>query len=95
MWDISRGKHTSQTSIPWKDHYLALLEYAKLHGHCNVPKKDWFDCILQATATSPIRRYHGQLGAWLLIQKSKLSGEIAASSADKYALLRQLVEEGM
>jgi len=95
VWDISRGKHTSQTSIAWKDHYLALIEYSLIHGHCNVPKKDWFDCTLQATATSPARRYHGHLGGWLFMQKVKFNGPTSSSSADKVAQLKQLVDEGM
>lgn len=94
VWDVSQGKHTSQTSIPWKDHYLALLEYAHIHGHCNVPRKDWFDCTLPASATSPIRRYHGNLGEWLHTQKAKLTTSTTSSSADRIVLLRQLVDEG-
>ena len=23
-----------------------LLEYSKQYGHCNVPKKDWYQCII-------------------------------------------------
>jgi hypothetical protein len=100
QWDISRGKHTQQSSIPWPDHFAALMEYCKEHGHCNVPKKVWYECLLPPTTLSPGKQYCGPLGSWLQAQKQRakrqLTGTVGATDPhpERAAMLQHLVDEG-
>ena len=32
----------------WIRHFSALIEYSKLHGHCNIQQRNQFECILPA-----------------------------------------------
>ena len=73
-WNICRGKYANQsTSITFMDHFTALLEYSKQYGHCNVPKKDWYQCIIPITEYNPgvEKQYNAPLGSWLYVNKLK------------------------
>ena len=73
-WNICRGKYANQSSsITFMDHFAALLEYGKQYGHCNVPKKDWYTCIIPISEynVTEEKQYYAPLGSWLYINKLK------------------------
>ena len=81
----------------WKISYAALLHYCTTHGHCNVPQKDSYECVLPGMADDGTDyNFSGGLGHWLHNQQTMKKGEHGSNlSPDRERLLQQLVDEGM
>lgn len=61
--------------IEWSLHYAALVEYAKEHGHANIPKKDAYECdLIGAGSNGDVYHYVGNLGKWLNKQRQLKKG---------------------
>ena len=70
----------------WDEYYEILLEYCRIHGHCNVP------CSLVCTVKTAEKERKMRLGLWLS-QQRQLQGKkrLRKSRLNK---LQQLVDEG-
>jgi hypothetical protein len=79
----------------WQRSYLALLEYCKIYGHCNVPAKATFECDLPDIADPRLRHYSGNLGTWVEHQRQSKKGKGTRLFPEREALLQQLVDEGI
>jgi len=89
LWNAAHNNDT------WYRSYLALLEFCKIHGHCNVRAKCEFECDLPADLIDPaLRHYSGKLGTWVEHQRQSKKGKGTPLFADREALLQQLVDEG-
>jgi hypothetical protein len=96
LWDASDISGTRLLgSITWPINYAALLEYRRVHGHCNVPQASTFECDLPNMAEDggPLR-YAGSLGRWLMTQRQSKRGQRNSLSPEREALLQKLVDEG-
>lgn len=83
--------------IDWKTNYLALLEYLKEFGHCNVAKKESYECMLEDDLGNK-SHFIDNLGKWLHCQKLTkiaypLNTELGLST-EQDALLQSLVDQG-
>lgn len=81
----------------WSKHYAALVEYGKEHGTCNAPLKTTFTCVLQGMGEGGTDlEYEGNIGFWLNRQRQarKHMNGHKRLTADREALLQQLVDEG-
>lgn len=89
-WTASHKKDT------WYRSYLALLEFGKINGHCNVRAKYEFECDLPADLMPDpdLRHYSGKLGTWVEHQRQSKKGKGTPLFADREMLLQQLVDEG-
>lgn len=77
----------------WTRNYNALLEYCKIHGHCNVPAKCVFECELSYLAEAGLKNSHykGSLGTWVEHQRQAKKGKGAVTlSPHREALLQTL-----
>lgn len=62
------GKHIAESD--WEIHYLALIEYSKIHGNCNIPQKEEFECDLPGMGEGgQTFKYKGRLGQWVRSQR--------------------------
>lgn len=64
----------------------------------------WYECTLPANGQSPPKQYRGQLGSWLLAQRTKIKRESSAlgpgepmtqQMIERAAAFQLLVDEGM
>ncbi len=97
VWEEGPGSTnvTDITDANWPRHFAALLEYAKEHGHCNVPPQASYECVLPATGIlGKSMRYKGDLGVWLTHQKRAKRVLDPSLCPERDALLQQLVDEG-
>jgi hypothetical protein len=97
LWDASARSGTKvQGAIAWPRHFAALLEYRKVHGHCNVPKSQNFDCLLPAEVVGENgdRNYSGKLGRWLRSQREAKKRTVSQLLPEREELLQSLVDEG-
>lgn len=76
------GKHMGESD--WDIHYLALIEYSKVHGTCNVPQKDEFECDIAGMGEDgqPFK-YKGRLGQWVRSQRQLKRALDAPASESK------------
>jgi hypothetical protein len=91
LWDASERRGNKTTSGEWRRHYAALLEYRRIHGHCNVPQSQTFECDLSESRTDAA--YTGRLGVWLSTQRVLYKSKRLAP--DRLELLQRLVDEGV
>jgi hypothetical protein len=85
-------------SLDWWTHRAALDEYAREYGHCNVPGKFQYECILHGVSdgNNEDTPYKANLGLWLSRQRaSKLGSSKTTLSSDKLASLQELVDKGI
>ena len=112
-WTPPTGRDISkqQGEISWPLNYAALLDYRRVHGHCNVPhghfnmphrhcnipQRDTYECVLVGMGEGGSDyRYVGNLGTWLHSQRSCKKGTRGYSlSSDREALLQKLVDQGI
>jgi hypothetical protein len=91
-WDCNKSH------IAWPRHYAALLEYGRIHGHCNVPTNDdIFECVLPGLGDfGGIFHYKDRLGRWTKKQRSLYHGSRGEGglTPERRALLQALVDEG-
>jgi len=88
----------AQGDIDWPRHYAALLEYAKEHGHCNVPQNKSYECLLPGMGDDGSDfAYSGKLGMWLSRQRCSKKGTNGnkSLSEDQEAQLQTLVDQGI
>lgn len=79
-WDSHR-KETNDDN--WNRNYEALLQYSRIHGHCNVPNGF---VITEDESSIP-------LGSWLKDQhKTKRAGKLGAERLSKF---QKLIDEGL
>jgi hypothetical protein len=76
------------TLMNWNQNYAALLEYGRIHGHCNVPFETVFACMLADG------EYQGALGVWLYKQGLAWCNRVEPLSPDQESLLQRLIEDG-
>lgn len=97
VWNSSEGHSRALLDTVWPRHYAALLEYFKLHGTCNVPQKERFECVLPGVGenAAPVQ-YNGQLGRWLANQRryKRVESERHRLHPEREAMLQKLVDEG-
>ena len=61
--------------LDWHIHYAALSEYYKDYGHCNVPFKAIYECVLvEAGDSGADIHYKGKLGRWVDRQRQNKKG---------------------
>ena len=82
--------------LGWNTNYVALLEYCKEHGTCNVPSKAKYECDLKGLGEDEgVYHYVGNLGTWLHNQRIAKNGKGCNKiSPERQALLQKLVDEG-
>lgn len=76
-------------------HYLALREFEKLNGHCNVKRCEIFECNLPDKSIEqvlPNGNYRRKLGAWLHTQKINMRKKILTT--ERVKLLQDLIDTG-
>ena len=88
-------KQRLQGEIDWYRNYRALLEYYKLHGHCNPTQKTKFQCEIPGLREDGGSiMYKGCLGSWLHFQRQSKRGNRTPLTPERHVLLQQLVDEG-
>lgn len=98
--DISENTATEGVAVadlPWDTHYSALLIYLEKYGHCNVPQKAVFDCVLPGAGPAGTDlTYGGKLGRWLDLQRRMKKGRRGTGklTPEREALLQALVDQG-
>ncbi len=92
LWDA--GDFSGQ--LTWSRNYAALLEYCKLNGHCNVPKKAYFECDVEGLGENGgVYHYSGNLGSWLGVQRMSRKGVSGWKlNQQRTDLLQKLVDQG-
>ena len=94
-WD---APHSTAQPFNWSRHYAALLNYGEEHGHCNVPIKAVYECILIGMGDNGEDfQYKGNLGTWLRAQRGSHNGRKGCRplTAEREASLQKLVDEGI
>jgi hypothetical protein len=96
MTDGSTSKRKeviARNPIDWNLNYAALLAYRAEHGHCNIPQKHTYECILPGKGENgQDYHYKGNLGKWADNQRQfKKAGKLPP---DRDELLQQLCDEG-
>jgi len=84
-------------AVEWPRHYAALLEYAKEHGHCNVPWNKSYECLLPGMGDGGSDfAYSGKLGPWLQTQRRMKKGTKGNKrlTDEREAQLQTLVDQG-
>lgn len=83
-------------NLVWNRNYMALQEYFKEHGTCNVRGKDQYQCTLVGMGDrGEDIQYKGKLGNWLMYQRAiKKRNSIIPHNASRIAKLQILVDEG-
>ena len=77
----------------WLERFLAVLEYGKEYGHCNVPYFKSYTCDVMIDGN--MEQYAGKLGHWLGHQKRAWRGDPKRKlSADQRDLFQMLVDKG-
>ena len=62
------GRHVAESD--WEIHYMALLDFCRIHGTCNVPQKEEYECELPGMGQGgEPYKYKGKLGQWLRSQR--------------------------
>ena len=70
FWRLFVGVLNWKVAADWSIHFTALLHFKSLHGHCNVPAKELFSCVIPgANANGTDFHYKAQLGDWLRKQR--------------------------
>ena len=81
----------------WVRHFAALRYYCQEHGHCNVPKRDSYECVLPGMGDNG-EDYHyvGNLGRWLADQRQAKRGTHVSYklTPERQTQLQQLVDDG-
>jgi hypothetical protein len=88
----------SKRMISWDHHYMALVEYGKEYGHCNIPARSVYDCNIPVEEGSEtLFRYHGNLGKWLHDQRQVQKGNKGPPGIkpEREAKLQRLVDQGV
>ena len=88
---------TKKAKEKWQRNYLALLEYYKENGTCNVPSSKTYECDLPNIGDDGgTYHYKSGLGRWLEMQRNAQQGLDGESLLPEHeALLQKLVYEGM
>ena len=76
----------------WTRSFFALVEYAKIHGDCNISEQSHFECDIQFDQIS--FRYQGNLGKWLRDQRVSFANGTLQKDPAKLGLLLELVNAG-
>ena len=98
-WELPRVSEMSKAigAVEWPRHYAALLEYAKEHGHCNVPWNKSYECLLPGMGDGGSDfAYSGKLGPWLQTQRRMKKGTKGNKrlTDEREAQLQTLVDQG-
>jgi hypothetical protein len=104
-WEIAKPRQASCLQFSsqsedgsWMRQYAALVRYGEIHGHCNVPLSETFDCDLPSLTENGItRHYSGRLGVWVRNQRQRRNNAESGGAQltpEHEALLQKLVDEG-
>ena len=88
-----RNKNDNGWNDPvWTRSFFALVEYAKIHGDCNISEQSHFECDIYFDQVS--FRYQGKLGKWLKDQRVSFANGTLQKEPAKLDLLLELVNAG-
>ena len=73
-----------------------MLQYYKQHEHCNVTRREEYECILSVTGKKENVVYKSNLGSWLHYQKKAMRGNGNCTiTKERREKIQALVDEGM
>jgi hypothetical protein len=83
--------------IMWPRHFAALMHFYSARGHCNIPTREKYSCVLEGLGPDGgALEYSGNLGSWVDYQRRCKKGTAGGCrlTPDREAMLQALVDEG-
>ena len=88
--DLKAGlSATERAALDWMINHQALRHYCDKQGTCEMPKTEFYECLLPHIRASGDFRYKGNLGVWLNAQRiNKRNGKL---KPERELLLQEMV----
>jgi hypothetical protein len=101
LWDASEQRasvlRSDKSDISWPRNYAALIHYGEVHGTCNIPQRESYECILPGMGENGSDfHFKANLGAWLNNQRKKRKAlGNNKLNPNREALMQSLVDQGI